>query len=74
MGFFADLGMKRSCVHWCRGFHGQQGKGPIARRLALTHMIDDRPEVLESIQTYVPSITSIAFTSWRETLDQLGLR
>ena len=42
-------GFKRENVHFCRERSGERGKGNIAKKLGLTHFIDDRPQCLTSV-------------------------
>jgi len=43
------VGLRRGNIHFCCDRTGKLGKGPIAKRLGLTHYIDDRDECLRSV-------------------------
>lgn len=48
---FALTGFNMDNLHFCRERHE---KGPICKKLGVTHMIDDRPEVMMSCAGIVP--------------------
>jgi len=48
---FAITGFNMDNMHFCRERHE---KGPICKKLGITHMIDDRPEVMMSCSGIVP--------------------
>ena len=48
--FFTDINLDRSNVYFCRE---RAGKAPIAKRLQLTHFIDDRIDALDAMKDIV---------------------
>ena len=50
-GFLAATGLSAANVRFCRS---RSEKGPICATLGLTHMVDDRVEILNSMATVVP--------------------
>eukprot|EP01065_Artemidia_motanka_P035357 TRINITY_DN43281_c0_g1_i1.p2 TRINITY_DN43281_c0_g1~~TRINITY_DN43281_c0_g1_i1.p2 ORF type:complete len:349 (+),score=82.30 TRINITY_DN43281_c0_g1_i1:66-1049(+) len=49
MDFFNETGMCPANVHFCNCISGPEGKGVVAQKLGLSHFIDDKHEVLESV-------------------------
>lgn len=49
--FCTETGMCWTRLHYC---YRRDEKGPIAKELGVTHMIDDRPEVLSHMDGIVP--------------------
>ena len=42
-------GMKPENIHFCSRISGPEGKGELAKRLGITHMIDDHDEALKAV-------------------------